>query len=160
MGWSQDKLDVVRNYLGTHNTKACIVLKDGKTAAEWFFGSFTRDSVHYWVLAGKTILGLLVGVAQEEGLLSINETTSRFLETGWTSEISTKERLIKIKNNLSMTTGLDKVYCPTIYVIAADYAARLSEAPVKKPSYLAVITGVNFISKIISTVGQHLSLQE
>ncbi len=107
LGWCQDKLDSVQNYLGAHNTKACIILKDGKIAAEWYYGNFTKDSLHYWASAGKTITGLLVGVAQQDGILSINDSTSRFLGTGWTSETPTKERLITIKNNLSMTTGLD-----------------------------------------------------
>ncbi|MEY4927491.1 MAG: hypothetical protein RI894_1927 [Bacteroidota bacterium] len=107
LGWCPDKVDSLHNYLGDHHTKACIILKDGKIAAEWYYGNFTQDSVHYWASAGKTITGLLVGVAQQEGLLAINDTTSRYLGSGWTSLSPAKERLITLKHNLTMTTGLD-----------------------------------------------------
>lgn len=89
------------------NSKAFIVLKDGKIVLEKYFGSFTKDSVWYWASAGKTMTGFLVGKAQEDGYLSINDTSSKYLGQGWTSCTLAQENNIHIRNQLTMTTGLD-----------------------------------------------------
>jgi CubicO group peptidase (beta-lactamase class C family) len=49
----------------------------------------------------------LVGIAQQEGLLNINNKTSQYLGTGWTSLPLNKENLITVRHQLTMTTGLD-----------------------------------------------------
>ncbi|MBP9740718.1 MAG: serine hydrolase, partial [Chitinophagaceae bacterium] len=78
-----------------------------KIVLEKYFGTFTVDSNWYWASAGKTITGMLVGIAQQEGLLNINNKTSQYLGTGWTSLPIAKENLITVKHQLTMTTGLD-----------------------------------------------------
>ncbi|MFY8003647.1 MAG: serine hydrolase domain-containing protein, partial [Chitinophagaceae bacterium] len=89
------------------NTKAFIVLKDGKRVVEKYFGSFTQDSLWYWASAAKSLTGFLVGIAQQEGKLSINDISSKYLGKGWTSLPEAKEQLITIRHQLSMTSGLD-----------------------------------------------------
>jgi CubicO group peptidase (beta-lactamase class C family) len=107
LGWNETELNNLYTYLQQKNTRAFIILKNGKIVAEKYFGTFTADSNWYWASAGKTMTGMLVGIAQTEGLLNINEKTSKFLGTGWTSLPKLKEDLITIKNQLTMTTGLD-----------------------------------------------------
>lgn len=107
LGWCQDKLDTLLNYLDDRNTKAFIVLKDGKIVVEKYFNTFTMDSLWYWASAGKTLTGFTTGLAQQDGFLSINDTTSNYLGQGWTVAPSAKENLITIKNQLSMTSGLN-----------------------------------------------------
>lgn len=107
LGWCNEKVDSLYDFLDAKNTKAFIVLKDGKMVLEKYFGTFTQDSVWYWASAGKSLTSFLVGQAQEQGVLSINDTTSQYLGTGWTSEPLNKEQLITIRNQLTMTTGLD-----------------------------------------------------
>jgi CubicO group peptidase (beta-lactamase class C family) len=50
----------------------------GKLFLEKYFGSFTKDSIWYWASAGKTITSFLVGKAQEENFLSIDDPSSKF----------------------------------------------------------------------------------
>ena len=107
LGWNETELNNLYTYLQQKNTKAFIILKNGKIVAEKYYGTFTADSNWYWASAGKTMTGMLVGIAQKEGLLSINDKTSKFLGNGWTSLPQAKEDLITIKNQLTMTTGLD-----------------------------------------------------
>jgi CubicO group peptidase (beta-lactamase class C family) len=107
LGWNETELNNLYTYLQQKNTKAFIILKNGKIVSEKYFGTFTADSLWYWASAGKTMTGMLVGIAQKEGLLSINDKTSKFLGNGWTSLPAAKEDLIIIKNQLTMTTGLD-----------------------------------------------------
>ena len=106
LGWCTDKTDSLFQYLQEENSKAFIVLKDGKIVIEKYFGSFTQDSIWYWASAGKTLTSFLIGKAQEDGILSLADSSSRFLGTGWTSETPEKERKITIRNQLTMTTGL------------------------------------------------------
>ena len=42
-----------------------------------------------------------------KGLLNINNTTSSYLGNGWTNLTADKENMITIKNQLTMTTGLE-----------------------------------------------------
>ncbi len=107
LGWCVSKTDSLYNYLGSKNTKGFLVLKDGKIVLEKYFGSFTQDSFWYWASAGKTMSAVMVGVAQQKKLLSIEDTSSKFLGKGWTNEPALKEDQIKVRNQLTMTTGLD-----------------------------------------------------
>jgi len=106
-GFCTGEIPGLLTFLEEKNTKAFIILKDGKIVVEEYFDGFGQDSVWYWASAAKTLTGFLVGVAQEEGLLNINDKTSDYLGTGWTSAPLEKENLITIKHQLSMNTGLD-----------------------------------------------------
>lgn len=105
--WNTTELNNLYTYLVSKNTKAFIILKDGKLVAERYFGTFTADSIWYWASAGKTMTAMLVGIAQQEGLLNINNKTSQYLGNGWTILPQAKEDLITVRNQLTMTTGLE-----------------------------------------------------
>ena len=114
LGWNISDLDGLLTYLEDNNTRAFIVLKDGKIVIEEYFGNnilgtapFDRNTQWYWASAGKTLTATLVGIAQQEGLLNINNTTSTYLGNGWTNLTSDKEDMITVKNQLTMTTGLE-----------------------------------------------------
>jgi hypothetical protein len=47
LGWCEDKIQPLYNFLDSNNTKAFIVLKDGKIVLEKYFGTFTKDSAWY-----------------------------------------------------------------------------------------------------------------
>jgi CubicO group peptidase (beta-lactamase class C family) len=106
LGWCTSYIDSLINYLDYNNTKAFIVLKDGKIAIEHYFGTFVRDSIWYWASAGKTLTAFLTGLAQEQGYLDIHDRTSKYLGNGWTSCIPEQEDQITVWNQLTMTTGL------------------------------------------------------
>lgn len=107
LGWCGFKIDSLYNFLGRENTKAFIVLKNGKIVLEKYYGTFTQDSSWYWASAGKTITSFLTGKAQEEGYLKLNDTSSKYLGQGWTNCTSQQENKITIRNQLTMTSGLD-----------------------------------------------------
>ena len=107
LGWCEPKIDSLLDYLEAKNSKAFILLKDGKIVIEKYFGTFTIDSVWYWASAGKTLTGFTVGIAQQEGLLSIQDTTSDYLGNGWTVCPPLKEEKITIRHQLTMSSGLD-----------------------------------------------------
>lgn len=107
LGWCEPQVDSLLDYLEAKNSKAFILLKDGKIVIEKYFGTFTMDSVWYWASAGKTLTGFTVGIAQQEGLLSIQDTSSDYLGIGWTACPPLKEEKITIRHQLTMSSGLD-----------------------------------------------------
>jgi len=107
LGFCPDRIDSLYHFLEDHNTKSFVLLKDGKIVLEKYFGTFKQDSFWYWASAGKSLSGFLVGMAQEEGILDIQQPTSTYLGTGWTTCPPAKEALITVRHQISMTTGLD-----------------------------------------------------
>ncbi|MCU0447341.1 MAG: beta-lactamase family protein [Microscillaceae bacterium] len=114
LGWNTAQIPNLRNFLISNNTRAFIVLKDGKIVIEEYFGTaltgggaFGANSSWYWASAGKTLTGFLVGIAQQEKHLNIQEKTSQYLGAGWSSLTLNQENQITIRHQLTMTTGLD-----------------------------------------------------
>ena len=112
--WNTANLESLYTYLNQNNTRAFLVLQNGRIVLEKYFGKtiqqnadFNANSNWYWASAGKTITAALVGIAQEEGKLNINEKTSTYLGAGWTSLSSEQENQITLRHQLTMTTGLD-----------------------------------------------------
>lgn len=107
LGYCQPKIDSLYDFLEAENTKAFILLKDGKIVLEKYFGTHTQSSLWQWASAGKTITSFMVGIAQQEGYLSIGDTTATYLGQGWTDCTPTQEEKITILHQLTMTSGLD-----------------------------------------------------
>ena len=130
LGWCEDQIPELLTFLESNNTKAFIVLKNGKIVIENYFGTFTQDSLWYWASAGKTLTSYLVGIAQQNGQLSINDLSSSYLGTGWTSCTAAQENNITVRNQLTMTSGLDDgvadPYCtdPNCLIYSADAGTR------------------------------------
>jgi len=101
-----DRIDSLYALLEEADSKSFILIKDGRIVLEHYFGTYTQDSLWYWASAGKSLASMLVGVAQSEGLLDIDEPTSTYLGEGWTTAPADKEALITIKHQISMATGL------------------------------------------------------
>lgn len=130
LNWCPDKIEDLYQFLDANDTKAFILLKDGKIVLEQYFDDFTAESNWYWASAGKTLTATMVGIAQQEGFLDINDATSDYLGIGWTSCTPTQEAAITIWNQLTMTSGLDDgvadPYCtePSCLQYLADPGTR------------------------------------
>jgi len=74
---------------------------------EEYFNGHTPTTTWQWNSAGKTLVSTTTLIAQQEGLLEINNKVSDYLGTGWTSEPAEKENLITVKHLLSMTSGIN-----------------------------------------------------
>lgn len=113
LGWNTDKIPALLTFLENNNTRAFLLLKDGKIVMEHYFGTtfvgttFTANSNWYWASAGKTLTAFVVGIAQQENYLSLQDPTSDYLGQGWTSLTPAQESAITVWHQLTMTTGLD-----------------------------------------------------
>ncbi|MCH7414986.1 beta-lactamase family protein [Belliella sp. R4-6] len=115
LNWKTEELDDLFEVLEEGNTRGFIILKDGKIVIEKYFGnrligsqSFDKNSSWYWASAGKILTATLVGIAQEEELLSILDPSSKYLGDAWTSLNPDQEKKITIWHQLTMTSGLDE----------------------------------------------------
>ena len=114
LGWDESKIPELKTFLQTTNSRALIVLKDGKIVIEEYLGkelnstnNFTETSNWYWASAGKTLTSALVGIANGEGKINLNAKSSDYLGTGWTNLTATQENKITVRHQLTMTSGLD-----------------------------------------------------
>ena len=114
LNWDSNKVPTLLNLLEENNTRAFIVLKNGRIVIEEYFGEnlvetepFTQSTNWYWASAGKTLTAFVVGIAQEEGYLDINDPTYNYLGSGWTAMSPDQEAQVLVKNQLTMTSGFD-----------------------------------------------------
>jgi len=109
LGYHPDSVTALYDYLEDTQTKGFVLLKDGRIVLEKYFGTFVQDSIWYWASAAKSLKATLVGIAQGEGALDVNNPTSDYLGTGWTSLPPEQEDSITVWNQLTMTTGFNGI---------------------------------------------------
>lgn len=105
--YCDSKINELYNFLEENQTKSFLLLKDGKIILEKYFDDHSATKLWYWASAGKSLTVFLVGLAEEDGYLSIDSPTTKYLGNGWTSCDSEEEQKITIKHQLSLTAGLD-----------------------------------------------------
>ncbi|WP_445713665.1 serine hydrolase domain-containing protein [Flavobacterium sp.] len=107
LGWNQDAVQPLLDYLELKNSKSFIILQNGRIVMENYFNGHTASTNWYWASAGKTLTATVTGIAEQEGYLSINNKVSDYLGTGWTNIPLAKENLITNKHLLTMSSGLN-----------------------------------------------------
>ncbi|MGB6037937.1 MAG: serine hydrolase domain-containing protein, partial [Cryomorphaceae bacterium] len=85
LNWCQENIDTLLSYLEEKNSKAFMILKDGRIVVENYFDEHNENSLWYWASAAKTITATLTGKALEDGVLSLDDPVSQYIGTGWTS---------------------------------------------------------------------------
>nr|WP_315172289.1 serine hydrolase [uncultured Flavobacterium sp.] len=107
LGWNQSAVQPLKDYLADKHTKSFMILVNGRIVMEEYFNGHTAAATWQWNSAGKTLVATTTGIAQQEGLLNINNKASQYLGTGWTSETLDKENLITSRHLLTMSSGLN-----------------------------------------------------
>lgn len=109
LGWNENAVTPLLSYLEEKHSKGFIILVDGKIVMENYFNGHTASANWYWASAGKTLTATMVGIAEQENHLNINDKVSDYLGSGWTSIPLAKENLITNKHLLTMTSGLEDI---------------------------------------------------
>jgi CubicO group peptidase (beta-lactamase class C family) len=107
LGWDESKVATLKEYLILKNTKSFMILVNGRIIMEEYFDGHSKTETWQWNSAGKTLVSASTGIAQQEGLLNINNKASDYLGDGWTSEPIEKENLITSRHLLTMTSGIN-----------------------------------------------------
>lgn len=107
LGWDAAKLNEAIAYAQSKNTYGLIILHKGKIVTENYWNGWDLNTKYFIASAGKSVTAFLTGIAQQEGVLNINNKTSQYLGKGWTTCPQAKEDLITVRHQLTMTTGLE-----------------------------------------------------
>lgn len=107
LGWKQDSIQPLKNFLAEKHTKSFMILVNGRIVLEEYFNGHNAAAEWEWNSAGKTLVSATTGIAQQEGLLNINNKASDYLGTEWTNMPLQKENLISVRSLLTMTSGID-----------------------------------------------------
>ncbi len=107
LDWNEAAIDDLNEYLIQAHTKSFMILVNGRIVVEKYFDGHTQSSTWEWNSAGKTLVASTTGIAEQEGLLNINNSATQYLGAGWTSETTEKENLITSRHLLTMTSGIN-----------------------------------------------------
>ncbi|MGB5420250.1 serine hydrolase domain-containing protein [Algibacter sp.] len=107
LNWNESEQQPLLDFLEEKNTKSFMILHNGKIILEAYMNDHDATKSWYWASAGKTLTTAVSGIAEDEGLINMDNKVSDYLGTGWTSANLEKENLITCKNLLSMNSGLD-----------------------------------------------------
>ena len=109
LGWKESAVQSLKDYLLQKHTKSFMILVNGSIVMETYFDGHSATEPWPWNSAGKTLVTTTTGIAQQEGLINIDNKVSQYLGTGWTSEPVEKENLITSRHLLTMTSGINDV---------------------------------------------------
>jgi CubicO group peptidase (beta-lactamase class C family) len=121
VGWDSEKLSAALAVAGERNSSGVVILHNGRLMAEQYWEqenlptSYTNyvqgtdaanRAIEDVASAQKSIVAVLIGIAQERQLLNIDEPVSTYLGAGWTQASADREQAITIRHLLSMNSGL------------------------------------------------------
>ncbi|MDP6717331.1 MAG: serine hydrolase, partial [Pirellulaceae bacterium] len=122
VSWDKAKLQRALDYAGAQRSTGVVILHRGKIMAEQYWeltgaksAKFNRRligrdkagrGIEDVASAQKSVASVLVGVAQQKGLLKIDDSVTQYLGEGWSRATPEQERAIKIRHLITMTSGL------------------------------------------------------
>lgn len=107
------------SYLSESQTDGLVILQNGKLVFEEYFNANTKDSEHILMSITKSITGLLVGIVQAQGKLSVDDKVSKYIP-----EISSTVFKDKtIRQCIDMRSGIAYVDSTHEYRAAAGWHA-------------------------------------
>ena len=119
-GWDTERLDAALALAGERSSTGVVILHRGRILAErhWTLDSPSRGHVngsHGPNAAGhavedvasvqKSVVAVLVGMAQERGLLALDDPVTDHAGR-WTQATAEQERAVTVRHLMAMTTGL------------------------------------------------------
>ena len=107
LGWNQNAIQPLKDFLVQKNTKSFMILVNGRIVMEEYFNGHTASTEWEWNSAGKTLVATTTGIAQQESLLNLNNKASDYVGTEWTNMPLEKENMITVRHLLTMTSGID-----------------------------------------------------
>ncbi|MEM6916844.1 MAG: serine hydrolase, partial [Verrucomicrobiota bacterium] len=101
---SSDSMAQAQAYSAANNGRAMIVQEGGKVRFEKYYSGYSKGTPLHIYSGTKSFFGVLAAIAQEEGLLSLDERVSETI-TEWQSDA--RKSQITIRETLNFTSGLE-----------------------------------------------------
>lgn len=122
VGWNGERLQAALDYAGNNQSSGVVILYGGRILAERYFEVKGARSAKYRervigrdefggaiedvASVQKSVASVLVGIAQQKGLLSINDRVTKHLGVGWSRATPAQEGEITIRHLITMSSGL------------------------------------------------------
>jgi len=136
LGWNEAALTDLYTYLDEKHSKGFMILKNGKIVVEKYFNNHSPNADWAWFSAAKSLTATAIGIAQDEGIININNKTSDYLGSNWSSLTQEQQDVITVKHHLTMTTGLeDNIDSPLIWACTLPNCFTFNSAPSTRWSY-------------------------
>ncbi len=107
VGWNEAALDDALRFAEVEHSTAVVILQRGKIVAERYWDGWDTPRSGIIASAAKSVVSVLTGIAQENGLLDITRTVNTYLGAGWSRAGAANEAQITVRHLLTMTSGLD-----------------------------------------------------
>jgi len=106
LGWKHEPLQQLLRFLEERNSTGFVLLHGGRIAVESYWRGTTALMTADVASAQKSLTAILIGIAQTEGLLRINDPVSSYIAPGWSRAPAEAECRISLRHLLTMTSGL------------------------------------------------------
>ncbi|MDB2499430.1 beta-lactamase family protein [bacterium] len=124
VGWNKAKLNQLVKAIGEQKSSGLLILQNGKILIEKYYpsemydtdgGKFSRrlhgkvaygSTIEDVASAQKSIAALIVGIAQQKGLLSLKDPVHKHLGVGWSRATEAQESKVTVRHLISMSSGL------------------------------------------------------
>jgi CubicO group peptidase (beta-lactamase class C family) len=103
------KLEELARLAETGKSNCFLVVRDAKIAGEWYFRGTDQDTAQEIFSATKSVASTLVGIAQDDGDLTIDEPASTWIDEwkGTPSEAVTVRDLVSNDSGREWSLGID-----------------------------------------------------
>ncbi len=126
-GFTEEGIAALVEMVGAANSESFILLRDGRIVAEQYWNGVDAETVRDIASCQKSIVSTLVGLARQEGVLTLEDTVTSHLGMGWSAAAAEEEAVITLRHLLTMTSGLDP---DTLRVVAVPGARWAYNTPV------------------------------
>jgi CubicO group peptidase (beta-lactamase class C family) len=113
-GLDPQRLDEIAAQAKKGKSNCLAVIRNGKLAREWYFRGTGPDSVQNIYSATKSVTSVLIGIAQDDGVLHLGDSASKWIPE-WKG---TPAQAVTIRDLLSMDSGRE-------WSVRVDYAQLL-----------------------------------
>jgi len=142
--------------LGMHSL---MVVRHGQVIAEGWWSPYDAVTAHMMFSVSKSLTATAVGIAEAEGLLSVEEPILNFFPTYATAAVTRNVAGLQLRHVLSMATGHSVDTMPMMRALPGDDWVRIFfEVPLEYPpgTHFVYNSGASFVlsAVIASRTGQ------
>lgn len=141
--------------------RSVLIQKDGELLGSEYFRNASADYPYNIKSASKSIISLLVGIAVDNGYISVNETLGDYFPDYFEENPDPKKENITIQNLLSMQSGLETTsfYNYGAWVVSNDWVEfQLDQYFVEEPGGdMVYSTGTSHLLSVILTKATGMS---
>jgi len=143
------------------SVRSLLVQKNNNLIIEEYFRNATPDHPYNIKSASKSIISLLVGIAVDQGKISLDETLGDYFSEYFDTSPDPEKEIITIRNLLSMQSGLETTsfYNYGAWVISDDWVKFQLDQPLEEVpgGKMAYSTGTSHLLSVIITKSTGMS---